>query len=181
MSKYNFQSIRDDYLTPPAIYQQVLQENDLPYFECDTCCSKYNIPALIYYKRDGQYALNKKIGEENGLTGDWFAFNWCNPPFGQCEEFVKKAAEQQQKGKTTFMLIPARPETEYWQKYILQNGKANRANVEVHFYKKGICFIDPDTMQPIKMKVRKNGKEKFVDGVYKNPLALVTFKGVQNV
>lgn len=180
-AKYNFTAQREDYLTPREFCLKVLKANDLAYFDCDVCCSQFNIPAIIYYRKDGAFALNKKIGDEDGLNGIWYAHNWCNPPFSKCEQFIKKAVLEQWLGKTTYMLIPARTETAYWQNYILLNGKANRPNIEVEFLKKGLCFLDPDSGKPIQMKIKqKDGSYKFVDGVYKNPLALITFRGVEN-
>lgn len=167
-AEYDYTAKRDDYLTPHSFIQKVLREENLPYFDCDVCSSLYNIPALIYGTKDGFYILDidKKyqVQKEDALTGNWYPKNWCNPPFADCEKFVKKAVIEQAKGKTTYMLIPARPETKYWQDYILQNGKANRENVEVTFLKKGLKFINPDTKEEM--------------GVYKNPLAYVVFRGV---
>ena len=167
MSKYVFTAQRDDYLTPTEIIKSVLKKHKRKSFDCDVCCSIDNIPANFRFKKDGLYFSDDiKIHDYNGLLGSWYGFNWCNPPFPLCKEFIKKAAEEQKQGKTTVMLIPARVETKYWHDHILKDGKANRPNVEVIFLRKGICFIDPDT------------KEKMP--VFKNALALVTFKGVTN-
>lgn len=166
--KYDYSAQRDDYLTPSSFIQKVLKEENLPYFNCDVCSSLYNVPALIYGTKDGFFVLDDdkkyQLQKEDGLSGNWYSKNWCNPPFADCGKFVKKAAIEQAKGKTTYMLIPARPETKYWQDWILQNGKANRKNVEVTFLKKGLKFINPDTKEEM--------------GVYKNPLAYVVFRGV---
>ena len=179
MPKYVFYSTRDDYMTPVNFVEKVLQENNLPFFDCDVCCTEFNIPAKSHYKKDGFYIFQNKVNDIDGLNGEWSKFNWCNPPFDKCEEFIAKAVTEQAKGNTTFMLIPARTETGYWQKYILNNGKANRKNIEVEFLRKGLCFIDPETGKPVQMNItKKNGTIVQVDGVYKNPLALITFKGV---
>lgn len=179
MPKYVFYSTRDDYMTPATFVEKVLQENNLQYFDCDVCCTEFNIPAKHHYKKDGHYICQQKYSDTDGLKGDWFTSNWCNPPFSLCEEFIKKAVAEQQKGNTTYMLIPARTETGYWQKYILNNGKANKKDIEVEFLRKGLCFIDPETGKPVQMNVTKRDKSVVqVDGVYKNPLALIIFRGV---
>ena len=183
MSKYVFTAQRDDYLTPPEIIESVLKKHKKDVFGCDTCCSTNNIPAVFRYKKDGLYGFEDslKFNEDDGLTGHWSDFNWCNPPFSKCDKFIKKAAEEQKKGNTTVMLIPARVETKYWHDYILKNGKANRPNVEVRFLRKNITFLDPDTKKPIQIeRKKKDGSIELVNGVYKNALALVTFKGVTN-
>lgn len=168
MSKYSFTAQRDDYLTPPEIINAVLKKHKKNIFGLDTCCSISNIPAVFRYKKDGLYGFNDQIkfNEDDGLTGPWSDFNWCNPPFPLCREFVKKAADEQKQGKTTVMLIPARTETVYWSEYILEDGRANKKNVDVEFLRKGICFINPDTRKKMP--------------VFKNSLALVTFKGDSN-
>lgn len=163
--KYVYKSTRDDYLTPSKFYENLMEKEDLGIFDCDVCCSIFNVPALFHYKKDGLYNLeSKKISDKNGLGGDWFKYNWCNPPFGACIDFVKKAVHEQKRGNTTFMLMPARVETKYWHDYILDaNGGTNRAGVEVRFLRKGLRFINPD-----------NGEKL---GIYKNALALVIFRG----
>lgn len=180
MSKYNFNAEREDYLTPIDFINKVLANNKLQKFDCDVCCSQANIPASFRYTKEGLF-LNRtgcKLSNNDGLTGTWFTCNWCNPPFSKCEDFIKKAIKEQSKNKTTYMLIPARTETAYWQKYLLINGRAANPNIDIEFLKKGICFLDPETKKPIQMKVKqKDGSYKEVDGVYKNALALLIFKG----
>lgn len=179
MPKYVFYSVRDDYMTPISFIEKVLQDNNLHVFDCDVCCTEFNVPAKSHYKKDGYYINQIKQNNQDGLSGKWSRINWCNPPFGLCEEFIKKAIAEQQKGNTTYMLIPARTETGYWQKYIFNNGKANKKGVEVEFLRKGLCFIDPDTGKPVQITItKKDGTRMQKDGVYKNPLALITFRGV---
>ena len=163
-SKYDYTSTRDDYLTPPEIIQTVLENNNRLFFDCDVCCSIDNIPAKFRYRKDGLY-LNSgnKVSHNDGLTGTWFPFNWCNPPFDLCKEFIVKAVSEQAKGHTTVMLIPARTETAYWANYILENGKATKLDIDVEFLRKGLRFLHPET-----------GKQM---PVFKNSLALITFKG----
>lgn len=148
MSKYNFDSIRADYLTPPEIYQKVLEFLGIDKFNLDVCCSNEHIPAEKYYK----------LGEYDGLMNDWEKFNWCNPPYCECEKWVKKAYEEQQKDNTTVMLIPVRTETKYWHKYILKNEK-----LDIIFLLKGTKFLDPETKEPM--------------GIFKNALCIVYFWG----
>lgn len=183
MPKYIFDAKREDYLTPVEFIDYVLKKNNLKRFDCDVCCSQNNIPANFRYTKNGLF-LDKtgcKVSSNDGLKGAWFYENWCNPPFSICEDFIKKAIEEQAKGKTTYMLVPARTETAYWQKYLLINGRAANSYIDIEFLKKGICFIDPDTHKPIQMNVKqKDGTYKQVDGVYKNALVLITFKGFED-
>jgi len=157
MSKYNYNYAENDYKTPLELYEKALNwyfsgksEIDFPKrFGLDVCCSEKNIPALFHYIK----------GEADGLKEPWHLWNWCNPPFNECKLWVKKAHEEQLKGKTTAMLIPARTETAYWHEYIL-----NQPDVEIEFLKKGYRFLD------------KNNNNM---GIFKNALALVYFRGAR--
>lgn len=144
---YKLDFTRADYLTPPEIIKKILAEHERQSFDTDVCCTIHNIPAKTYYTE-----------KENGLMQEWGDFNYCNPPFNECEKWIKKASSEQEKGKTTIFLIPARTETAYWHKYIL-----NKENVSIEFLKKGLRFINPDTME-------------FMN-VFKMPLAIVTMSG----
>lgn len=55
MPKYSFTSKRSDYLTPAWFYEKVLDEAGLTMFDCDVCCSIFNIPAHFRYRQDGLY------------------------------------------------------------------------------------------------------------------------------
>lgn len=182
MSKYNYDCKRDDYLTPPELILKVLADNGLQQFDCDVCCSQDNIPAAFRYRKDGLYLSSGNcVSLKNGLTGPWFPINWCNPPFKIAREFVKKAIEEQKKGNTTFMLLPVRTETDYWYTLIMQEGKPVRESIEITFLKKGLCFLEPNTGKPVQMKKTKaDGSIEYVDGVYKDGLALVIFRGIKD-
>lgn len=150
--KYNFEQKRNDYETPPELVKLGLKiANREKEFDMDVCCSHYNIPAKLHLL-DGEY---------DGLKEEWSNLNWCNPPYDECDKWVKKAYEEQQKGGATVMLIPVRTETKYWHDYILFN-----PDVEIHWLRKGYGFINPETNNSM--------------GVFKNALALVYFKKVLN-
>ena len=177
--KYNFGSKRNDYLTPPELIKQILEKIGQDKFLGDVCCSQPNIPA-IFYAVDGRVdglsvSWNYRDYDKTG-NSTWV---YCNPPYDTCGAWVKKAYEEQQKGANIVMLVPTRTETKFWHDYIL-----GKENVEVQFLRKGICFLDPDTGEKLKMRVKdKKDKQtgeqlyKMIDGVYKNALALVYFRG----
>lgn len=164
--KYNFNFEKNDYLTPPELIKKLLKEIGTDKFDLDVCCSKDNIPALHHIYN----------GINDGLLCDWQKLNWLNPPFDTCDKWIKKAWQEQQKGNTTYSILPARTETKYWHDYIL-----DKPNVEVRFLRKGLCFYDPQTDKPVQMKVTnpKTGEKKSVDGVFKNPLAIVIWHGIK--
>ncbi|MFA7658786.1 MAG: DNA N-6-adenine-methyltransferase [Candidatus Gastranaerophilaceae bacterium] len=162
--KYNFSKKRNDYMTPPELIDNLLKEIGIDKFDLDVCCSQINIPAF-------HHCLD---GVKDGLASHWLKLNWMNPPFDVCDKWVKKAVKEQEKGNTTYSLIPVRTETKFWHDHILFN-----PNVEIRYLRKGLCFIDPETSKPVQMEVthKKTGEKRLVDGVYKNALAIVVFKG----
>ena len=157
--KYNFMQKRNDYLTPPDALDAVfnflsglnIEHNGV--FDLDACASQKNIPAKNYYIE----------GIKDGLNEPWQGLTYCNPPFNDCGKWLKKAYEEFKKGVVCCLLIPARTETAYWHKYILQNGFLCQENIDVLFLRKGLRFLNPDTHEEM--------------GVFKNPLAIVIMNG----
>lgn len=147
MSKYSFKHQRNDYETPPELYNKALMIAGADEFDLDVCCSRKNIPAKKHYI----------CGKYDGLKNDWEKLNWCNPPFDECKQWIKRAYEEQDLGNETIMLIPVRTETKYWHDYILFN-----PDVIIYWLRKGYEFINPTT--------------GISCGVFKNALALVYFK-----
>lgn len=146
-AKYNYTFDKNNYLTPPELVQEGLEMARINIFDCDVCCTLKNIPAIKHF-------IN---GQKDGLKENWHLYNWCNPPFDECNKWIKKAYEEQKKGNSTVMLIPVRTETKYWHDYILFNSK-----VDIKWLRKGYRFINPDTNEPM--------------GIFKNALALVFFR-----
>jgi site-specific DNA-methyltransferase (adenine-specific) len=162
MGKYDYKSKKNNYLTPKEVIKkifEILKEIGInnSKFELDTCCSIKNIPAYKYFID----------GEKDGLNEKWEFLNYCNPPYNECEKWVKKAHSEYEKGNTTVLLIPARTETKYWHEYILKEGYATNPDIKVKYLRKGISFINPNNNQKM--------------GVFKNPLAIVIFDGRKKI
>ena len=159
VQKYNFTQERSDYLTPPILIEEIFQELNLlgimpaEIFDVDVCCSQKNVPAKKYFID----------GEIDGLTAEWGNFNYCNPPFSHCGQWVRKAYEEFENGKTTVLLIPARTETKYFQTFLLTNGYDTKRHIYIKFLRKGYSFLNPDTKESM--------------GVFKNALAIVILDG----
>lgn len=157
MAKYNYTMIDNKYLTPPSLINgglrllaQLRNSASLEKFDLDVCCSNENVPAKSYFT----------FPEHDGLKEAWKEYNWCNPPFNECEKWVKKAYTEQQKGNTTVMLIPVRSETKYFHDYILYN-----RDVEIQWLRKGFKFLNAETKEEM--------------GIFKNALCYVIFKGIR--
>ena len=131
MAQKAYDSERQDYKTPPEIYEKLLQIAKIKEFDIDVCCSERNIPAKRHFL-DLFY---------DGLTEVWEGKCFLNPPFKHTQQWVKKAVESTKLNLETevFAVIPAdRLETKYYQDYILDN-----PNCAFCFLPKKIGFIIP--------------------------------------
>lgn len=159
--KYNFEFKENDYKTPKVLYQMALDYWGIDRFDLDTCCTDFNIPARLYYRESGLYSDGEQsLSDNDGLTGEWFEYNWCNPPYDKCRHWIARAYEEQQKGNKTAMLIPCRPETKYFQDYIINNPRID-LNKQVIWLRKGYKFLNKDNEEM---------------GVFKNALCIVFFE-----
>jgi len=169
---YKLNSTRADYMTPNDLIQSILYKEGVEKFDLDVCCHEENIPAKEYYKSVVDERTGKVISIINdGLKLGWEKLNWCNPPFNQSPKWLKKALFEQQKGNSTWLILPFRPETKYWDNILCQRGVIDNRIIEneyihLEIWKKGFRFIDPIT--------------KTESGIFKNPLALLKLKGIEN-
>ena len=116
--KPHFMSLRLDWQTPKATYEELNKEFK---FDFDSC--PHN-PTF------------------DGLNIEWGTSNFVNPPYGrEIPKWCKKAYEQSQKGKTVVMLIPSRTDTRWWHDYIM---KAR----EIRFIKGRLKFDDQKNPAP---------------------------------
>lgn len=115
MAKKDYDSLRDDYKTPPEIYERILKYAGIKEFDLDVCCSEPNIPAKKH--NDSFYV--------DGLLTEWVGKCFLNPPFNQTIKWVKKAVESVSKykyGTEVFCVLPAdRFETKFYQDCIVKN------------------------------------------------------------
>jgi phage N-6-adenine-methyltransferase len=118
MSSYIPKSKSDKWMTPPEIYEPL---NNEFHFELDPCPITWN------------------IGDPDGLQIEWSYSTFCNPPYSNVKDWIKKASEEHAKGKTIVMLINAITDTKAFHEYIY-----NKPNVEIRFVKGRISFINPE-------------------------------------
>lgn len=113
MNKELFTSQKQDWETPQWLFDK-LDKHFL--FTWDVCATDKNTKTNFY------------ITEEiNALKQDWVndvisGFDnpkiWCNPPYNNITQWIKKCYEESLKGCTVVMLIPARTDTKVWHEYI---------------------------------------------------------------
>ena len=138
MNKALLSSRRMDWPTPRYVVEKAEEILEIGSFDLDAAASAENTKAARWFDEDA-----------NGLLHPWslstggHAFAWCNPPYGRSiSAWVEKAASEAEAGRaTTAMLIPARPDTRYFHRWIwnAEQGRP-RTGVEVHFLPGRIKF-----------------------------------------
>lgn len=81
--------------------------------------------------------------EDDGLTQDWAAFNWCNPPHSEPAPWVQRASVLAAIADcTTVMLLPPSTSTRWFHEYIWDAGDGRPwPGVHVNFRPGRIRFL----------------------------------------
>lgn len=110
--------------TPPEIFDPLMAEFN---FDLDAAADDVT--------RRVERFTNDALG-----AGDWPGFRcWMNPPYGRkLDSFVRRAADEADKGKLVVALIPFRCRAAWWHESVI--GRA----AEVRCVRKRIKFIRPD-------------------------------------
>ena len=116
-----FSSNSDEWSTPQGFYDQIDKEF---HFNLDPCATEENHKCENFF-----------TAADDGLSRSWEGQRvFCNPPYSNIVEWVKKSYEEGHKAHTMVaLLIPARTDTRYFHDYIL-----NRA--EIRFLKGRLKF-----------------------------------------
>jgi hypothetical protein len=117
-SSVHFSSLRLDWQTPKATYNELDSEF---HFDFDPC--PHN-------------------PEFDGLSIDWGQSNFCNPPYGrEIGKWLAKGYEEWQEGKTVVFLIPSRTDTRWWHDYCMKA-------TEIRFIKGRLKFDEHENSAP---------------------------------
>ena len=120
-----FSSEKHDWETPPELFERY---NQIHKFTIDLAASHHNTKLPRFYTE-----------QDNSLLQDWNGeVGWCNPPYNNIKQFVKKA--QESKGTFVF-LLPARTDTTWFHDYVL--GKAS-----IEFLSGRIKFVGSSNSAP---------------------------------
>lgn len=124
-----FSSKSDEYATPQNLFDEL--DNEF-HFDLDPCSTDKNHKCPVWFTK-----------ETNGLQKSWGGYRvFCNPPYSNIAEWVKKCYEESKKdGTLVVMLIPARTDTKYFHDYILHRA-------EVRFIKGRLKFGDSKNSAP---------------------------------
>lgn len=106
VNKVLFSSKSDEWSTPRDLYEELDKEFN---FTLDPCSTNDNYKCLKHFTI-----------EDDGLSKNWGGERvFCNPPYSNIAEWVKKAYRESIKENTlVVLLIPARTDTKYFQDYI---------------------------------------------------------------
>lgn len=120
-NKLMFSSNSDEWSTPEDFYKKLNKEFN---FTLDPCATDENHKTTKYFTK-----------EQDGLSQNWQGnIIFCNTPYSNIAEWVKKCyCESLKENTTVVLLIPARTDTKYFHNYIL-----NRS--EIRFVKGRLKF-----------------------------------------
>lgn len=124
-----FSKKSDEWETPIELFNKLNQEFK---FVLDPCANENNAKCERWFSM-----------EENGLCQSWVGGNvWCNPPYSNVKEWVKKAYyEMVDYHVTTVMLLPSRTDTRYFHGYIWDRSNNQfRRGIKVRFLKGRLKF-----------------------------------------
>ena len=129
--KVMFSSKTGNWSTPQEFYDR-LNWRFGP-FDLDPCASGKNAKCATFYTE-----------ADDGLSKDWTGHTaFVNPPYGRgIDKWIRKGFESSQtEGTRVVMLIPARTDTKYWHKYVMQAS-------EIHLVKGRLKFGDSENSAP---------------------------------
>ena len=137
--KVSFSRKSDEWETPQDLFDRY---DAIHHFDLDVSATEQNAKCKRFFTK-----------ETDGLSQKWFGSCWCNPPYSNVSDWVRKAVSEMQNGVTTVMLVPARTDVKWFHDYIYQ-----KPNIEIQFVR---------------------GRVKFVGGAENAPFPsmIVTFKG----
>ncbi len=123
-TKTMFSSASGEWSTPQDFFDALDDEFE---FSLDAAATRENAKCEIFFTKE-EDALSQywKFGE--GTV-------WLNPPYGRgIGAWFKKAYESSLEGVTVVMLVPARTDTSYWHRYVIDT------KAEVRFVKGRLKF-----------------------------------------
>lgn len=122
VSKTLYSHKSDEWETPQDLFDKL---NEKYHFDLDACATEQNAKCRRFFDK-----------AQDGLRQSWGGYTvWCNPPYSQIVDWVRKAAHEQRNGTTTVMLIPARTDTKWFHEYVYK-----KRGVSIQFIKGRLKF-----------------------------------------
>ena len=113
---------KDKWATPECLFDRL---NKRFGFTLDPCCEIHTAKCDKFYTE-----------KENGLIQDWTGeVVFCNPPYSRerIPLWMKKCADEAQKGVKIVALIPVSSSSAWWHKYVWNNAKIEFIKGRVRF------------------------------------------------
>jgi len=100
---------RDDWMTPPEVFEPV---NELVRFDLDACATDASVARLPQFISPEEDALTVKWSERGSRV-------WCNPPYGRgIKNWFRKAHEEAADLEELVLLTYANTDTKYWHEHV---------------------------------------------------------------
>jgi phage N-6-adenine-methyltransferase len=98
----HFRSDSEEWATPAWLFDELNRRFG---FTLDVCATPSNAKCRRFFTR-----------EQDGLAQEWTGVCWMNPPYGRpIAKWIRKARLSALAGATVVALVPARPDTRWWQ------------------------------------------------------------------
>ena len=126
---------KQDYATPPALLEAVLDQFGIEAWAWDLAADTTNAVCLHYFS-----LLDDSLKQDWAavLEGGW---GWLNPPFAHIRPWVQKAHEEQQRGAHVAMLLPAGVGANWWRDWVHEKAA-------IYFLNGRLTFVGETTPYP---------------------------------
>ncbi len=140
MKNVHFSSMTDSWTTPQGIYLELDSEFHFNFDPCPLDLNP-NESGNQLGLLDDTDANDETPPKSDGLEIEWGTSTFCNPPYSQLAEWLKKAFTEWKKGKTVVMLVPSRTDTKAWHDYAMKA-------TEIRFVRGRLKFGDATNSAP---------------------------------
>jgi len=115
-----FTSETNEWPTPGELFAALDAEFG---FDLDPCATAENAKCARFYTE-----------ADDGLTQPWDGTVFMNPPYGrQIGDWMRKAADEAERGATVVCLIPSRTDTAYWHETAMRASELRFIRGRLHF------------------------------------------------
>lgn len=120
----------DNYETPIQLYEKICESFKV-YPKLDVCATKKNRKCRVFY-------------DNNALNRQWSVDFFMNPPYSQCNKWVKYAYFQHLKHNVNGLaILPVSTGSTYWHDYIFDKASIAYYKGRVKFEINGIPQANP--------------------------------------
>lgn len=126
-----FSKNSDEWQTPLDLFEDLDREF---HFDLDACATHENTMCPEYFTK-----------EQDGLEQNWGGRTvWCNPPYSQIKQWVRKCYYEGHKPNTVVvLLVPSRTDTQWFQNYVLHRAEVRFINGRLRFVGTGAIANAP--------------------------------------